>query len=348
MRTDTKAILRTVLSVSMLVAAGLAAAQQITTVNLTAQRATAKLPDGKTVPMWNYCSTGVTNAITDGSAQLGTAVGSACSAAWAPGPTITVPSGGSLTINLNNTLPVPTSLVVLGQLGGGLGTPTRMPSPAHSGQASSTFVGQGPAGPFTPPTQADRVKSFGTEVGTGAAVALNWTNLKPGTYLYETGTMPSLQAPMGLYGVLVVTQAPVPVGTVVAGTPTTTFAAGIAYPGISYDSDATLLFSEIDPVQNAAVDAAAVDGANTSKRFNDPTCSPNSKCYPAAVNYAPTYFMINGQAFDKSNPGASSYAVGSAYSTGNVLMRFLNAGSDGMGNQQDAIRQVLGFPAPAA
>jgi len=30
------------------------------------------------------------------------------------------------------------------------------------------------------------------------------------------------------------------------------------------------------------------------------------------------------------------------------LMRFLNAGSDGMGNQQDAIRQVLGFPAPAA
>jgi len=93
------------------------------------------------------------------------------------------------------------------------------------------------------------VQSFGTEVATGAKVALLWGNLKPGTYLIESGTHPSIQGPMGLYGVLVVTTAP---GAV----------AGVAYPatattaGVNYNADVPLLFSEIDGVQNGAVDSA--------------------------------------------------------------------------------------------
>ncbi len=64
---------------------------------------------------------------------------------------------------------------------------------------------------FTPPTQPNRVQSFGTEVPVGTtATALTWTGLKPGTYLLESGTHPSIQVPMGLYGIVVVTTPAVP------------------------------------------------------------------------------------------------------------------------------------------
>lgn len=277
-------------------------------VTLTAQRMSTTLVDGTSAPMWGFCTTG----------------GTGCAAgAWAPGPTIVAAAGDTLNVTLNNALPVPTSMVILGQLGGGLGSPVKSPSPAHPGQAYTTFPANAPApAPFVPPAQADRVRSFGQEVPAGATATLTWANLKPGTYLYETGTWPGLQVPMGLYGVLVVTTAPVPAP---AGG---TFTPGTAYPGVSYDDEAALLFSELDPAQNAAVDAAALDGADVGKKFNDPTCSPNARCYPAAVNYTPTYFMINGRPFDRTAPQDSAWTVGdAAYSSGNVLVRLLNAGS---------------------
>ena len=172
-----------------------------------------------------------------------------------------------------------------------------MASPPHTAQGQTTWPANG-AATFTPPAQGSRASSFGTEVANGTLATLTWNNLKPGTYLYETGTLPSIQAPMGLYGVLIVTQAPVPAGV-------NPFTPGKAYPGMSneaaYDADASLLFSEIDPVQNAAVDRAAVAGTAVTLRFDDPTCAPN--CYPAAVNFTPTYFLINGQAFDKAEIG---------------------------------------------
>ena len=60
--------------------------------------------------------------------------------------------------------------------------------------------------------------------------------MKPGTYLIESGTEPSIQGAMGLYGVLVVTDP--------------------NYPGRPFDKDVVLLLGEIDPVQNAAVQQA--------------------------------------------------------------------------------------------
>jgi hypothetical protein len=108
---------------------------------------------------------------------------------------------------------------------------------------------------------------------------------------------------MGLYGVLVVTTPPVP------GTP---FTPGSAYLNVPYDADATLLFSEIDIKQNALVDAA---NGNESK-------------YPPAVNYAPTYFLINGQPFDKTVPQKSAFLTSGniASTNGKVLVRLANAG----------------------
>jgi Bacterial Ig domain len=302
-----------------------------TAIELTAQRMSTTLRDGTSVPMWGFCPTG------------------GCTSTWAPGPTIVATAGSSLQINLSNALPVPTSLVVLGQLGGGLGAPSKMPSPPHPGQNFTTFPGNGQVnaggGPaFVPPTQGPRVRSFGAEApaatgGSNGTITLTWNNLQPGTYLYETGTMPSLEVPMGLYGVLVVTTAPTRTCSVTTTTscstaadcPTgescNTSAPGTAYPGVNYDDEVSLLLSEIDPVQNASVDAAAQAGADVNLRFNDTACAPT--CYPAAVNYAPTYFLINGKFFDPTAPMNTTFTVADTapYASGNVLLRWLNAGS---------------------
>ena len=291
----------------LLGAVGIASAAAVT-VNLTVQRMNTTLSDGATVPMWGYCTTG------------------SCSGNWAPGPTIKASVGDTLTINLTNSLPVSTSLVILGQLGGGLGAPTTMASPQHAPQTQTTWPANALA-TFTPPAQNSRVMSMGTNVPGTTSASLTWRNLKPGTYLYETGTLASIQVPMGLYGLLVVTAAPDTSGALPVSQ---------AYNGVKYDSDTTLLFSEVDPVQNAAVDAAVVAAgaaadALASKRFNDSTCMP--KCYPAAVNYTPTYFLINGHSFNKAAPNLSSFAVAGSstapgsYVAGNVLLRLANAGS---------------------
>src|SRR5207249_1396693 len=221
----------------LLLASGAAFAQQ--QVNLTAAPATATMPDGSAVPMWGYsCGT-----LASGSTAACTALNKAVAAAaltttplvgvWSP-VVITVPTGQTLQINLTNSLSflngntVPTSLVIVGQLGGGLGTgATSTPSPDHTNAQPLTWPiagdppGGGLSGAGTPPAQGPRVQSFSTEVPAGATVvSLTWTAPRPGTYLLESGTHPSIQGPMGLYGIVVVTAAP-------AGG-----AAGTAYPAV--------------------------------------------------------------------------------------------------------------------
>ena len=102
---------------------------------------------------------------------------------------------------------------------------------------------------------------------------------------------------MGLYGMLVVTSAP-------AGA-----APGTAYPGVSYNADVPLLLSEIDPVQNnavqTAVDTASFSGtAVWSAAPGGCGVSTVHTCYPPAVNYTPLYYLFNGVAFDKTNAAA--------------------------------------------
>ena len=125
------------------------AAMAQSTVSLTAQSTNANLPDGQSVPMWGYfcgtpSGTGVTCTAMNGSTQSTTA--------WQP-PLIRVPAGATLTITLNNQLSftgtgVPTSIVIDGQVGGGLGgTPARMASPTHAPYGTTW---NGTAGDATP------------------------------------------------------------------------------------------------------------------------------------------------------------------------------------------------------
>src|SRR6266481_4799886 len=167
----------------LLLGVGVAFAQSI---SLTAAPSNASLPDGNIVPMWGYtCSAPAVVPAT-----------------WSP-VVITVPPG-NLTISLTNSLPAPlaTSLVIVGQLGGGLGDVTQRttaPSPDHSTPQATTWPIAAAGAQFTPPSQPNRGQSFATEVGNGVTTSLTWTGLKSGTYLIESGTHPSMQGPMGLY-----------------------------------------------------------------------------------------------------------------------------------------------------
>jgi len=246
-----KAIIKAALRVACILPFAAVAAFGQQQVNLTAAPATAPLPDGSAVPMWGYsCGTAVT-----GSTATCTALNPAAGAGmWSP-VVITVPTGQSLTINLTNGLPapVPTSITIVGQVGGGLGVlgqRTTTQAPKHDNQPVVWPTADAAGGVFTPPPQGPRVQSFATEVAPGATTALTWSLLKPGTYLIESGTHPSIQGPMGLYGILVVTT--VPVGAT----------AGTAYPTsgtgtpVSYNAEVPLLLSEIDPAQNNGVNTA--------------------------------------------------------------------------------------------
>ncbi len=325
-----------------------AASAAVTNVDLQAVRTNTTLPDGTQVPMWAYCLDTTSTSAISAPTTAGAATGTTCSATttpapWAQGPTIVVPTGNSLTVHLFNNLPnVSTSLVIIGQIGtgGGLGSPNKVASPVHSGATSTTFPNAGAAN-FTPlanpvtglqQAQPNRARSFSPEAAPGAAVAYTWNALRPGTYLYETGSHPSLQAPMGLYGVLIVTQAPVAANATAATAAQPGIAYGTGTSAVAYDADATFLLSEIDPVQNAQVDAAARAGTSETLLFSDPSCvqQPGGTvaCYPAAVNYAATYFLVNGQSYDPTQPWLSTSLIAdSAYSTGKVLLRFLNAGN---------------------
>src|SRR2546421_4169692 len=170
----------------LLLASGAAFAQQV--VSLTAGPSTATMPDGTAVPMWGY-SCGTLAAGTTSTATC-TALNKAVAAAaltttplvgvWSP-VVITVPTGQTLQINLTNSLSflngntVPTSLTIVGQLGGGLGTTaTTTASPDHTNAQPVTWPiagdapGAGLSGVGTPPTQGPRVQSFSTEVAAGA------------------------------------------------------------------------------------------------------------------------------------------------------------------------------------
>src|SRR6266436_4830333 len=116
-------------------------------VSLTAAPSSLTLPDGSTVPMWGYtCGAASGTGVSCSALRPGSA------GSWSP-VVITVPSGSAtFTISLTNSLSftagtgtntVPTSLQIVGQVGGGLGVlaqRTTTPSPDHSTLSSNTVT----------------------------------------------------------------------------------------------------------------------------------------------------------------------------------------------------------------
>ena len=334
----------------------------------TGAAATAEVSNGQVVSinMTTYGS-GYTSAPTVAlSGGGGTGATAAAAPAWSP-ILITVPAGtapatGSLTINLTNNLSfgtgdsnVPTSIVIIGQVGGGLGTSaTSAGSPDHSnaqGCVSWFIAANAPGTPCNsttsssgqlPPVQGNRVRSMASEATAGgSAVTLAWPYLKPGTYLLESGTHPSIQVPMGLIGMLVVTNAPASAGALGTAYPAVAAGKTAAIPAVSYGAEVPVEFSEIDPVQNKAVDIAVrtsgfketmvwsglPTGPDGNPGCGNPQSTTYHQCYPPAVNYTPFYYLINGQAFDRTNSNRSLLsATPAGTDAGPVLVRMVNAG----------------------
>jgi len=191
-----------------------------------------------------------------------------CGAHSVPGPQLVVPDNESiLTIHLNNALPVPTSIVIPGQREDGLGA-------ANPAYKDSNV----------------RMRAFTHETPAGGTDTYTWTNLADGTYLYHSGSHVQVQVPMGLYG----------------GMKHDSGANQQAYPGLSYDQDTMLLFSEVDPILNAAVANGSYGTAP----------APTS-----AIGYRPQYFLINGAVYVPTTPPIQVGLPGQR-----KLLRFLNAG----------------------
>ena len=246
-------------------------------------------PPGASAPvtMWGYalCGTGSTMptgwpAICAGTVSV-------------PGDPLMVPAGdASLTVHLANGLAVPTSLVINGLI--------KPMAPVWTEPGSSTPL------PSRGGSTSARVRSFDAEAAPSNGTALyTWLNVKPGTYLYQSGTQPQVQVQMGLYGA-VTKNAVDAAGSVRAQ----------AYPGVAYeyDNQAPLLYSEIDPDLHAAV-------ATGTYGVPCPEATPDCGNPTSTINYAPKYFLVNGQPFPSGTP-----VIWPAGNPGTTLLRLLNAG----------------------
>lgn len=261
-------------------------------VTLCAEPYTQAVPGIAALPMWGYRQ--VANA-------------AACDVpgnAASPGPVITVPAGDTtLAITLVNKLTVPTSIVLAAQslpVDGGppvmaadVVGPTCVPSPA----AASTAAAH---------PQNCRVRSFTGETDPGANRTYTFNNIRPGTYLYQSGTHPQVQVQMGLFGMARQD------ATVVGSTGRQLFAGANA----GFDVDVPVVLSEIDPDQHLRI--AATLGSV------DPTTWKSGS--NSTLNYVPKFFLINGKMFDSADPNASDLLVANAGNGARVVLRIANAG----------------------
>ena len=232
------------------------------TVNLTAGPVT-KTVAGTPVPMWGF--------------------GQDANPPTIPGPAIVVPPGDtSLTINLTNNLPEPVSIIIQGQI-----TPM---APVFFNDAGLPSNGMDPA---TPPRR--RVRSFTTETNpAGGTHTYTWTGLKPGTYLYQSGTHPGVQVQMGLYGSVAVQPA-----------------AGQVYAGVPYTKEVVVVLSEVNPALAAAI---AANDYGPGLGMTSP------------INYKPQYFLVNGAPYAPGSTISTDTLGATLNATDVVLVRFLNAG----------------------
>lgn len=231
-----------------------------------------------------------------------------CSSVQVPGPTLTATAGQPLSITINNALSgpytEPVSVVVPGQI--------KAMNPVWINYSGSSYGQVTSTGFRAAGDVRSRVRSFDTETPVGQTVTYTWPAVKEGTFLYESGTHPSVQIQMGLYGALVV----YPSG-----------GAGTAY-GNSYDSEAVLLYSEIDPRLHDAI-AAGNYGPTPPAQFSisdprDPgvvTDASGNIWMTSTAEYHPKYFLINGSPYSGNSPAIPAGKLGQK-----VLLRFLNAG----------------------
>lgn len=181
------------------------------TIDLWAVDGYISTPDGKNIYIWGFTDK------EGGSAQL-------------PGPTIIIkqqapPARTMVTVNLTNSLPEPVSILFPGQ--------------------SEVRVN---GNPVQPQYQDGSLISFTNHCLPGETVTYTFYAENSGTFLYESGTNPHKQVPMGLYGAIIVR--PQDYMPDHAGHKTA-YGAGT---GTEFDREYLLVVGEIDPDLHQAVE----------------------------------------------------------------------------------------------
>ena len=205
-----------------------------------------------------------------------------------PGPVLCVNQGQSVSVTLNNPsvggVPEPVSIVFPGQ--------------------SNVMASGGSAGLFT------------NQAAPGGSVTYTFTASQPGTYLYESGTNPSKQVEMGLYGAIVVRPN---VGDVPGGVAGHSY----AYDNASTEYDPTreylLIFHEIDPDLHHAVE---VGGAYNFNAFHARYFTVTGRAFPDTI-------QNNGVPWLPSQPYGSLVRVKDLSASSSALpalVRMVNAG----------------------
>lgn len=287
-----------------LAAAALCAAMPAHAVSY-AMKATAfveTLPDGTPVTMWGY-RLSVPNPTATQIDNLA-AQTPATNTFFSPGQALIVPPGdNTLTITLINGLPAGqlTSLVIHGLVNGS--NPVFATAPDASGTVCTPGTGT------LADQRACRLRSLTQEAPNGGRAVYTFTDIKPGTYLYQSGTHPQVQVQMGLSGMM--SKEADLVGT-------QRYAYGSAGAQTApFQNEVKLIFSEIDANIHAAVAAGTFSGST--------------------VDYQPTHYRLH-----RYNPGnGNPILIRSTYDstgalTGNqtfavpaeqpLLIRMANAG----------------------
>jgi hypothetical protein len=254
-------------------------------------------PFGNKTPitMWGFVETGTGLGCTFTGGGPGT------SATAAVFPTLTASAGDTLQIHLMNNLPPPVAYPAAGAV---YTEPVSIVIPGQPSVMTPTWT-DGTTGNRTALPQ--RVRSFAAETPQQSASPVVYTfgPLKAGTYLIQSGTHQAVQMQMGLYGVL----------NVYGTAPVAPATGGLGYtdPSSAFDSEASLLFSEIDPVLHDAV-ASGMYGPNPA---------PPPGWLTSTIDYHPRYFLVNGKPYTAGSPAMPIGATNKK-----VLVRFLNAGLD--------------------
>lgn len=155
-----------------------------------------------------------------------------------PGPILCVTEGQTVTVNLTNNLAEPTSIVFPGQSG------------VTSSGGSPGLLAQEAA-------------------PSGGTVSYAFTASRPGTFMYESGSEPSKQVEMGLYGAIIVRPA---------------MGANYAYNDESTEFDPEreylILLHDIDPALHHAVDRGQPFDITTK---HDRYWTVNGRAFPDAI-----------------------------------------------------------------
>lgn len=164
-----------------------------------------------------------------------------------PGPVLCVNEGDTVTIVLQNTLPEAVSIMFPGQEN----------VTADGAPVQPQFDGSGNLSSLTNMAAAG-----------GGTVTYSFVASNPGTFIYESGTMPQKQVRMGLFGALIVRP-----------TMGSAFVYNRADSAFTPDEEFMVLLSAIDPYQHQATEGGSSYNLN---------------------NFQPRYWLINGRGFPDS------------------------------------------------